>query len=60
MTRCEAISVFTRVNGAGPHIVRFKAGPARGKKPAAWVQDLHQDLRDDFNRLHKLDVKSNP
>lgn len=52
--RREALSTVTRVNATGLHTVRMKARPGRGRRRSAWVEVLHVDLRNEFDRLRKL------
>ena len=37
----------------------MKARKGRGRKRAAWVIALHEDLRSEFDRLRKVGVKFN-
>ena len=52
-------SSITRVTRGGLKRVYIKARPGRGRKRAAWVDAVHQDLREEFDRLRKLGVKFN-
>lgn len=52
-------STVTRITKAGPKRVQLKARAGRGSKRAKWVDALHLDLREEFDRLRKLGVKFN-
>lgn len=50
---------LTRVSKVGLQRCRLKARSGRGRKRALWVEALHADLREEFDRLRKLGVKFN-
>ena len=56
---CEINSSITRAKSFGHHRVRCNARAGRGQKPSAWVDELHLEMRDEFDRLRHLDVKVN-
>lgn len=50
-------SSLTRVTNIGLQRTRLKARPGRGRKREAWVNAIHEDLREEFDRLRRLGVK---
>lgn len=52
-------AAITRVSKAGRKTVRLKAKVGRGRKRQTWVDALHRDLLQEFERLSKLGVKFN-
>lgn len=47
---------ITRVTGIGSQRYRMEAQPGRGTKREAWVDALHEDLREGFDRFCRLGV----
>lgn len=43
--RQEALSTLIRGNATGANSMRLRARPGHGRKRAAWVEALHQDLQ---------------
>lgn len=52
-------SCIRRNTTNGMKQVRLKAGTGRGRKRAAWVEALHIELREEFDRLRRVGVKFN-
>lgn len=42
------------MNNNGFHRVRFKSRAGRGQKSAPWIDALHLELKEEFDRLHRL------
>lgn len=50
---------ITRVTRAGTKRSRLKARVGRGRRGQTWVEALHIELREEFDRLRKVGVKFN-
>lgn len=50
---------ITKNTRRGLKRVNLKAHKGRGRKRESWVEALHKDLREEFDRLRKLGVKFN-